>query len=276
MRHIGLYFSLLLIFFCSCREHRQIIEFDPQELYETVMLLDSVNNDIINLSSNDVPDLINLDTGEPYNADEVDAAYAQVAKDWNRFIKLIRRHQYKKASVFIMDTDNRGSILGHLRESELRTFFILEVVKNLLLEYQEDNYFLVYLEWLYVESLSEANINGTMYGVPQNVAKTFPNLILDYGITLASAGYLDNALELVSIYDFANKYLRPDDDLFVQFEKAYFESSIYHLVDEATTADSILLDFRDNVTPEYGARGKDAAKDVDEILAYWAKQELRE
>lgn len=240
------------------------------------MLLDSVNNDIINLSSNDVPDLINLDTGEPYNADEVDAAYAQVAKDWNRFIKLIRRHQYKKASVFIMDTDNRGSILGHLRESELRTFFILEVVKNLLLEYQEDNYFLVYLEWLYVESLSEANINGTMYGVPQNVAKTFPNLILDYGITLASAGYLDNALELVSIYDFANKYLRPDDDLFVQFEKAYFESSIYHLVDEATTADSILLDFRDNVTPEYGARGKDAAKDVDEILAYWAKQELRE
>ena len=92
MRHIGLYFSLLLIFFCSCREHHQIIEFDPQELYETVMLLDSVNNDIINLSSNAVPDLINPDTGVPYNADEVDEAYTQVAKDWNKLKELRKKY----------------------------------------------------------------------------------------------------------------------------------------------------------------------------------------
>lgn len=112
MRHIGQYFSLLLLFFCSCGNHQHINEFDPQDLCETVMLIDFVNNDIIKSQSpTAVSDLINLDTGVPYDADEINEARAHVAKDWSKFVKFIRRHQYKKASEFIMDTDNQGSVL---------------------------------------------------------------------------------------------------------------------------------------------------------------------
>ena len=171
-----------------------------------------------------------------------------------------------------MDTNNRGSIRGHLRDSELRAQFILDVVDLLLLEYHDDKYYSTLSDWQYAEVSTQMDINGITYGDPHDVAPSFPNLVLSYGIILSSAGRLDLALELVPIYDLANQYLNPEDDLFVHFQKAYFENTIYHLAGDAVTGDSILLDFKNNVTPEYGARGKDAAKDVDEIIAYWAVQ----
>lgn len=237
------------------------------------MWIDSLNNEIISQLSGETPEIINQKTGTPYSDKEIKESRLKVAKDWKRFVKYIRRQQFNKASEYILDTDVRGSILGHLRGSILRSIFILDVVDYLLLEYQEDVYYSSCAAWMYDEVLMEITINGITNGEPHDVAETFPKLVVAYANILASAGCLSNALELVPIYDLANQYFNPEDDLFVQFQKAYFENAIYHLAGDAATADSILLDFRDNVTPEYGARGKDAAKDVDEIIAYWAVKE---
>lgn len=144
---------------------------------------------------------------------------------------------------------------------ELRTIFIIDVESSLLLEYQEDKYYSTYADWLFHEVQTEMEYNGILYGQPHNVTETFPKLVSCYGNVLASAGRLDLALELVPIYNLANEYFYPDDELWTKYEKAFF------------TADSFLMDFRDNVAPEYGARGKDAAKDVDEIIAYWKEKE---
>ena len=270
MRNIGLFISLALLLLSSCKNHQQITNFDPQELYATVMEIDSINNTIIEQNAGIVPEIINQETGEPYPQEVVLDSWKRVEKDWKQFVRYIRRQQFEKASDFLMVTNNQGSIRGHLRDSELRAQFILNVVDLLLLEYHEDKYYSTLSDWQYTEISTQMNINGITYGVPHDVAPSFPNLVLSYGIILSSADRLDLALELVPIYDLANQYLNPEDDLFVQFQKAYFENTIYHIAGDAATGDSILLNFKNNVTTEYGARGKDAAKDVDEIIAYWA------
>ena len=270
MRTIGLFISFALLFICSCTIRHQNTDFDQKELYNTVMRIDSINNDIISQRSGSVPEIIDPETGEPYPEELILESWKLAEKDWKQFVRYIRRHQFQKASDFLMDTNNRGSIQGHLRESELRARFILDVVDDLLIEYHEDKYYSTLSDWEYSEVSTQMNINGITYGDPHNVAPSFPGLVMSYGITLSSAGRLDLAMELVPIYNLANIYLNPEDDLWQQYAKLHFESTLYHLAGQGTKGDSILIDFRDNVTPEYGARGKDAAKDVDEIIAYWA------
>ena len=271
MRNIGLFISITLLLLCSC-QRQQITSFDPEELRATVIEIDSINNAIIQ-HLDDVPTIFDQETGEPYHEQVVLDAWASVAKDWKKFVRYIRRRQFQKAALFIQNTDNQGSILGHLRESELRSIFIMDVVGNLLQEYQEDKFYSCYADWLYTEVLTEISINGISNGEPHDVSQTFPKLVVDYGVVLAAAGCLSNALELVPIFNMVNKYIDPEDELWQQLQKASFECTIYHLAGFAATGDSILLYFRDNVTPEYGARGRDAAKEVDEIIAYWGEKE---
>lgn len=273
MRYIGLFISSALLFICSCTSRHQNTDFDQKELYNTVMRIDSINNDIISQRSGTVPEIIDPETGEPYPEELILESWKLAEKDWKQFVRYIRRHQFQKASDFLMDTNNRGSIQGHLRESELRARFILDVVDDLLIEYHEEKYYSTLSDWEYSEVSTQMNINGITYGDPHNVAPSFPNLVVSYGIILSSAGRLDLAMELVPIYNLANIYLNPEDDLWQQYAKLHFESTLYHLAGQGAKGDSILLDFRDNVTPEYGARGKDAAKDVDEIIEYWAEKE---
>lgn len=275
MRNIGLFISLTLLLLCSCKEHQQIANFNPETLCATVIEIDSINNAIIQ-NSDGVPTVINQETGEPYSEQEILDAWARVAKDWRKFTRYILRHKFENAAEFLLDTNNRGSILGHLRDSELRAVFILDVVDNLLLEYQEDGYYSIIADWEYTEVLTQMNLNGITYGNPHDVAPSFARLVLSYGLTLSSAGCLDNALELVPIYNLANIYYNPEDDFWQQYNKVYFENTLYHLAGQGAKGDSILLDFQDNVTPEYGARGKEAAKDIDEIIAYWKEKELFE
>ena len=270
MRYIGLFISSALLFICSCTSRYQNTDFDQEELCSTVMRIDSINNDIISQRSGSVPEIIDPETGEPYPAELILESWKLAEKDWKQFVRYIRRHQFQKASDFLMDTNNRGSIQGHLRESELRARFILDVVDDLLIEYHEDTYYSTFSDWEYSEVSTQMNINGITYGDPHNVAPSFPDLVVSYGITLSSAGRLDLALELVPIYNLANTYLNPEDDLWQQYAKLHFESTLYHLAGQDAKGDSILIDFRDNVTPEYGARGKDAAKDVDAVIEYWA------
>ena len=270
MRYIGLFISSALLFICSCTSRYQNTDFDQEELYNTVMRIDSINNDIISQRSGSVPEIIDPETGEPYPAELILESWKLAEKDWKQFIRYIRRHQFQKASDFLMDTNNRGSIQGHLRESELRARFILDVVDDLLIEYHEDKYYSTLSDWEYSEVSTQMNINGITYGDPHNVAPSFPDLVVSYGITLSSAGRLDLALELVPIFNLANIYLNPEDDLWQQYAKLHFESTLYHLAGQGAKGDSILIDFRDTVTPEYGARGKDAAKDVDAVIEYWA------
>lgn len=274
MRNSGLYLLFVLFIVCSCNDRQQDTGFNPHELTKTVMWIDSLNNEIISQLSGETPEIIKQETGIPYSDKEIKESRLKVAKDWSRFVKYIRRQQFDRAAVYILDNDVRGSILGHLRGSILRSIFILDVLHYLILEYHEDVYYSTCAAWMYDEVLIEITINGISNGEPHDVAETFPRLVEFYGNILASAGCLNNALELVPIYDLANQYFNPEDDLYVQFQKACYENTIYHLAGDAATGDSILLDFRDNVTPEYGARGKDAAKDVDEIIAYWIERKL--
>lgn len=272
MKKIGLFISLTLLLLCSCKNNKQIVSFNPEELIATVIEIDSINNSIIQ-NSDGVPTVINQETGEPYSEQEILDAWAEVAKDWEKFVHYIRSQQFEKASDFLLDTNNQGSILGHLRDSELRTEFILEVVDYLLLEYHVDTYYSTLADWEYTEVMTQMIINGFANGDPHDVAPSFPNLVMSYGITLSSAGCLENALELVPIYELAIVRLNPGDDLKQQYHKAYFENTMYHLAGQGSKGDSIFLDFRDNVTPQYGARGKDVAQGVDEIIASWAEKE---
>lgn len=272
MRYIRLFITSAILIVCSCTNRQQTTNFDQEELCRTVMWIDSINNDIISQRSSSVPEIIDPETDEPYPAELILESWKLVEKDWKQFVRYIRRHQFQKASDFLMETNNRGSIQGHLRESELRARFILDVVDNLLLEYHEDKYYSTLSDWEYSEVSTQMIINGITYGDPQNVAPSFPDLVVSYGIILSSAGRLDLALELVPIYNLANTYFNPEDDLWQQYAKLHFESTLYHLAGQVAKGDSILIDFRDNITPEYGARGKDAAKDVDEIIAYWAEK----
>ena len=273
MRYIGLFISSALLFICSCTSRHQNTDFDQEELCSTVMRIDSINNDIISQRSGSVPEIIDPETGEPYPAELILESWKLAEKDWKQFVRYIRRHQFQKASDFLMDTNNRGSIQGHLRESELRARLILDVVDDLLIEYHEDKYYSTLSDWEYSEVSTQMNINGITYGDPHNVAPSFPDLVVSYGIILSSAGRLDLALELVPILNLANIYLNPEDDLWQQYTKLHFESTLYHLAGQGAKGDSILIDFRDNVTPEYGARGKDAAKDVDAAIEYWKRGE---
>lgn len=269
MRHIGLSIALLLSLICSCNNHKQVMVFNPHELTKTVIWIDSLNNEIISQSLDEIPDIINPETGLSYGNKEIKQSRLKENKDWKKFVKYIRRQKYDKAAEYIKDTEVRGSILGHLRQSELRSAFIIDVVEKLLMLCDNHVYFLVYTQWLYAEIQNELSIYGISNGEPHDVPQSFTSLIVTYGINLSSAGYLSNALELVPIYNLANTYFNPVDDLWQQFQKAYFENTLYHVAGDAATADSILLDFKNNVTPKYGARGKDAARDVDEIIAYW-------
>lgn len=276
MRNIGLSISLTLLLLCSCKGHKQITIFDPIELCATVMEIDSINNVYIKEIAGWETSMVDPVTGEPYSEQSIHDLMDGVAKTWNQFVKYICKQQFEKAAKFIQKPINHQSIIVHLNDFALRTNFIIDVESNLLLEYQEDKYYSTYADWLFHEVQTEMEYNGILYGQPHDVTETFPKLVLSYGNVLASAGRLDLALELVPIYNLANEYFYPDDELWSKYEKAYFENTIYHLAGDAATADSILLDFRDNVTPEYGARGKDAAKDVDEIIAYWKEKELFE
>jgi hypothetical protein len=98
-------------------------------------------------------------------------------------------------------------------------------------------------------------------------------LLLDYGITLSDAGYLDNALELVPIYYQAMLYFFPEDELWPLFQQTFFKSAIYHVYDDFATRDSILQDFKNNILPAYGDLRKEYEKNIEEIEAFWAKQE---
>lgn len=270
----ALYQALIAtICFVSCSTRQDYVYINPDKLYDEVMWVDSTNNKIVQALIDSIPEIINPETDLPYSKQDIKDAWAKASQDWLRFVKLIRRHQYKKASVFIMDADNRGSILGHIRESELRTVFIQGVVCNLLMEYQIDHYYQEYLDWLYEEVLIETTYNGLLDDLPHDVAGTYLGLLVDYGITLVSAGFLEDALELVPLYYKANLYFYPDDDLWALYTKVHYENTIYHMAGDVVTADSILNDFKNNVIPLYGERGKDALKDVEEIEAYWAAQE---
>lgn len=273
MRHIVLFILSALLFICSCTSRHQNTGFDQEELYATVMWIDSINNAIIEQSPSSYPEIINPETGEPYPKEVVIATWKENEEYWKQFVRYIRRHQFQKASDLLMETDSREIIQCHLREPELIAQFILNVVDGLLEEYHGDKYYSTLTSWQYSEVSRQMNINGIAYGDPHDVAPSFPGLVLSYGITLSSSGRLDLALELVPIYNLANTYINPEDDLWQQYAKVHFESTLYHLDGQGAKGDSILLDFRDNVTPEYGARGKDAAKDVDEAIAYWAGKE---
>ena len=266
MRIIGLYISLTLLLLCSCKGHQQITNFDPEALCATVSEIDSINNVY-------AEQIAGWETTKPVSEQSIRDIMEMTANTWNQFVEYIRKQQFKKAAQFIQEPINHQSLIVHLCDFELRTKFIIDVESCLLLEYQEDNYYSTYADWLFHEVQTEMEYNGILYGQPHNVTETFPKLVLSYGNVLASAGRLELALELVPIYNLANEYFYPDDELWTKYEKAFFENTIYHLAGDAATADSILLDFRDNVTPEYGARGKDAAKDVDEIIAYWKEKE---
>ena len=69
MRYIGLFISSALLFICSCTNRHQNTDFDQEELYNTVMRIDSINNDIISQRSGSVPEIIDPETGEPYPAE---------------------------------------------------------------------------------------------------------------------------------------------------------------------------------------------------------------
>lgn len=273
MRYIGLFISSALLFICSCTSRHQNTSFDQKELYNTVMRIDSINNAIIGQNPDSFPEIINPKTGEPFPREVVIATWKENEETWNQLVRYIRRHQFQKASDLLMESDSREIIQCHLREPELMAQFILDVVDYLLLEYHEDKYHSTLSSWEYSEVSRQMNLNGITYGDPHNVAPSFPDLVVSYGIILSSAGRLDLALELVPIFNLANIYFNPEDDLWQQYAKLHFESTLYHLAGQGAKGDSILLDFRDNVTPEYGARGKDAAKDVDEIIEYWAEKE---
>lgn len=264
MRIIGLYISLTLLLLCSCKGHQQITNFDPEALCATVSEIDSINNVY-------AEQIAGWETTKPVSEQSIRDIMEMTASTWNQFVKYIRKQQFKKAAQFIQESINHQSLIVHLCDFELRTKFIIDVESGLLLEYQEDKYYSTYADWLFHEVQTEMEYNGILYGQPHNVTETFPKLVLSYGNVLASAGRLELALELVPIYNLANIYLNPEDDLWQQYAKLHFESTLFHLAGQGTKGDSLLLDFRDNVTPEYGARGKDAAKDVDEIIAYWAE-----
>ena len=264
-----------LIVITSCNQQKEP-EFNPQLIRDEVMRIDSVNRVLIAERSDSIPVIMNPETGYPYSEQEIRDSWLKVSRYWKKFVFYVRRHHYDKASQFLLDAENRASILGHLRDSQLRSEFILDVVKDLLYEYQSDNYIKGYLEWLYDEVLTEVTINGITNGLPHNVAATFPQLLLDYGITLSDAGYLDNALELVPIYYQAMLYFFPEDELWPLFQQTFFKSAIYHVYDDFATRDSIIQDFRNNILPAYGDRSKEYEKNIEEIEAFWAKQESEE
>ena len=261
-----------IIVITGCKQHQESV-FNHKLILDEVKRIDSVNRLIIADRADSVPVVISSETGEPYSAQEIRDAWAVANRDWKRFVHKIRTHRFKKASSYLLDDSIRLSILGHLRESELRSAFILDVVKELLYEYQNDEYLLCYLKWLYDEVLTEVCINGIMDGLPHDVAGTFPQLLLDYGITLSAAGYLDNALEIVPIYYQANLYCSPDDELWPLFLLYFFKSSIYHVCEEFATRDSIMQDLKVNILPAYGERGLEMLDDIKEIETNWARQE---
>ena len=273
LRLKGLLYIISLPFLYSCGNRQQIVDFNPKTLYDAVMWIDSINNDIIDQLSDDVPSAINPQTGSPYSVQEIKAARAVASKDWAKFLKLIKNKKYQRASQFILETNNRGSILGHIRDSELRTQFIMDVVKTLLLEYQEDNYLSCYLEWLDDEVLTEMFINGIKDGLPHNMAGTFPDLLLDYGITLSRAGYIDDALDLLPYYYQANVYLYPDNELYSLFCMAFLKSSIYYLSGDNEKRDAVIQDFKDNIMPIYEDKEGQVKRNLEELESYWAEQE---
>lgn len=264
--------AAVIIVITGCKQ-QQKSGFSHQLILDEVKRIDSVNRAIIAERADSIPVVISSETGEPYSEQEIRDAWAVASRDWKRFVHSIRTLRFEKASSYLLDDSIRLSILGHLRESELRSAFILDVVKELLYEYQNDEYLLCYLKWLYDEVLTEVCINGIMDGLPHDVAGTFPQLLLDYGITLSAAGYLDNALELVPIYYQANLYFSPDDELWPLFLLYFYKSSIYHVCEEFATRDSIMQDLKVNILPAYGERGLEMVDDIKEIEATWAKQE---
>jgi len=214
------------------------------------MRIDSVNRVIISQYADSIPYVVDPETGVVFSEQQIRDAWLVASRSWKRFVHHVRTNKYQKASQFLLEADTRDGILGHLRESELRCMFILNVVKEMLQEYQPDSYQKGYLEWLYSEVLTELNINGIPDGQPNNVAPSFPNLLLDYGLNLSEAGFKENALELLPFYRVANHYFYPDDQVWVQLLQTFMESSIYHLVGDTVARDSIVTNFKDR-TPLY-------------------------
>ena len=256
MKTICCILCLASVCLTSCHHKHNIGEFKRTPLCATVMWIDSVNREIIKEYSDSIPYIVDPQTGIVYTEQQVRDAWLQSSRDWKRFIHHVRTYKYQKASQYLLDADIRGGILGHLRESELRCMFILNVVKDMLQVYQPDNYLEGYLEWLYAEVKTESNINGIAYGKPQNVAPSFPNLVLDYGLNLSEAGYMDDALELLPIYQTANRYFYSDDEVWVQLLQTFMESSIYHLVGDTVARDSIVSNFKESIAPLSGNSDK--------------------
>lgn len=273
MRNIYYILCLTAVILITGCNHKQESVSNHHSIHDEVLLIDSINRVLIAERADSIPVVISSETGEPYSRQEILDAWAEASRSWKRFVHNIRTYRYDKASSYLLDENARLGILGHLRESELRSAFILNVVKELLYEYQNDDYLLGYLKWLYDEVLTEVSMNGIMDGTPHNVANTFTQLLFDYGITLSAAGYLDNALELVSLYYQANQYFSPDDELTPLFEQYFFKSCIYHVCEEFSIRDSIMQDLKVNILPSYGERGLEMQDGIKEIEANWAIQE---
>lgn len=265
-------FVATVILIAGCNKQQESVS-NHHSIHDEVLLIDSINRVLIAERADSIPVVISSETGEPYSRQEILDAWAEASRSWKRFVHNIRTYRYDKASSYLLDENARLGILGHLRESELRSAFILDVVKELLYEYQNDDYLLGYLKWLYDEVLTEISINGIMDGIPHDVASTFPQLLFDYGITLSAADYLENALELVPLYYQASLYFSPDDELSPLFEQFIFKSSIYHVCEEFAIRDSIIQDLKNNILPGYGKRSVELLDDLQEIEADWARQE---
>lgn len=274
-----IYYILCLAAVCltSCRHRHYIGGIERAPLCATVMWIDSVNRVIISQYADSIPYVVDPETGVVFSEEQIRDAWLVASRSWKRFVHHVRTNKYQKASQFLLEADTREGILGHLRESELRCMFILNVVKEMLQEYQPDNYQKGYLEWLYSEVLTELNINGIPNGQPNNVAPSFPNLILDYGLNLSEAGFKENALELLPFYQAANQYFYPDDQVWVQVLQTFMESSIYHLLGDTLTRDSIVANFKDNMLTQYGNNDKmlDYISTLENHFKYMDKSNTR-
>ena len=247
MKHLGLYLSLTLLFLYSCSEHTPQ-NFDPDLLNWDLAFIDSINNVLIEEQSDYVPMVIDHTTGLAYRVQDIIKSWEIVREDWNEFVALCYKQKYSKATRLLADKNFQIGVLGHIRHSELRYYFILNILDPLMLDYAKDTdeYLYQYLDWRRNEMAIEMNLVNEGKDIPEH----FTNLLKQVGYGYAWNGDFDRALGMVDILD-PVIYEVEQDSLSVELNHYVYLSNLYYIDGDTIMQHYAINFFRDSILPVY-------------------------
>lgn len=246
--------SILLasLLICSCST-RHTENFDSVMFNQELAYIDSINNILIAENSDKIPAVADSDTGMEYNEKEIQNAWRTVKKDWDKFCSLCNRGKYEKAAELLTDVNIQGSVLGHLRQSELRYEFITNILDPLLVEYtDEEEHMFQFLDWRRTEFVTELSLVQAGRRIPEH----FPTLIKEVGYGYAYNDDFDQALGMTDILD-PVIWSTSQDSMVVELNHYVYMGSIYQIAGDTTMQHQTITFFLDSILPEYEPVGSE-------------------